>query len=451
MIELDGISYSYPFQAEKAVEDVNLRIEKGEVVLLTGESGCGKSTLARISNGLIPHYFKGELTGRATVDGLDTRETEVGEISRSIGTLFQDPEQQFFCHDVYSELAFTDEVRGIDAETVSTTVNGFAGKYGIGHLLDSSVYTLSEGEKQKVALASIMIPEPGCLVLDEPSANLSPEATGNLGRELLELRKRGFAILVVDHRLYWLKDIADRAMILNRGMIVEEGDFSTLGNDDLRARYGLRAFSVAGEGKPGVSFTTGLEVEDLSFAYGNRPDIFTDYSLRIQSGRVTALSGPNGVGKTTLSLLLTGLLRARSGRIILKGTELRPKELLRRTSLVLQNMDHQLYSRTVLEEVDGRKDILEKLRLDSFADRHPQSLSGGQKQRVVIASAISRDPDVIILDEPTSGLDGINMEIIGDILRSEAEKDKVIIVITHDLEFVDRCCHEQVVMEAENR
>ncbi len=447
MIHLDNISYSYPFQNEKAIKNVSLSVNKGEVVLLTGESGCGKSTLTKVVNGLIPHYFKGDLSGVATVDGEDNSGRKIAEISRSIGTLFQDPEQQFFCNDVYSELAFADEVRGESPEVIGGKVAKYAETFEINSVLDSSIFALSEGEKQKVALASIMLLEPNCLVLDEPTANLSPEATEKLGQEIIRLKEKGFAILIADHRLYWLSKIADRVLVMQNGEVRDEGPFSILKNSVLRIKYGLRNDIVSNQNKPKSEFTSGLQVDDLSFTYHKKkPNIFTDYNISVQAGKITALRGPNGVGKTTLSRLVTGLLKPKSGSFTLYGTGLKPQKLLQKTSLVLQNMDHQLYERTVLDEVEGNSELLKKLRLHEFSDRHPQSLSGGQKQRLVIAAAITRNPDVIILDEPTSGLDGENMRIIGDILRTEAEKKRVVIVITHDLEFIDTCCDEQIVM-----
>lgn len=447
MILLKKISYSYPFQDEQAISNITFHVNKGEVVLLTGESGCGKSTIIKVINGLIPHYFKGTLDGEVQIDARSTENKTIGEISHSIGTLFQDTEQQFFCSDVYSELAFAEEVKGISPERVKEKVNDFARKFEIENILDSSIFTLSEGEKQKVALASIMLLEPNSLVLDEPTANLSPEATEELAKEILQLKNKGYSVLIADHRLYWLAEIADKVLIMRNGEIVKEGEYSILEKKELREKYGLRDISISGLGESTGTFNSGLEVKNLTFAYRKKPDIFTDYSISVQSGRVTALRGANGVGKTTLSRLLTGLLKAKAGRIYLNGCKLTPKELLSKTSLVLQNTDHQLYSRTVLEEVEGNMELLKQLRLDTFSERHPQSLSSGQKQRLVIASAISRDPEVIILDEPTSGLDGENMRIIGEILRTEAEKNKVIIVITHDLEFVDKCCDEQIIMK----
>ncbi len=447
MINLKNISYKYPFQNELALKDISFHVKEGEVVLLTGESGCGKSTLAKVTNGLIPHYFKGELSGSAIINKEDTTKQEISNISRSIGTLFQDPEQQFFCSDVYSELAFAHEIRGESPKMISGKVNKFSKKFEIDEVLSSSIFALSEGEKQKVALASIMLLEPRCLVLDEPTANLSPEATVMLGNEILRLKRRGFAILIADHRLYWLAKIADRVLVMKDGEVKEEGAFSILKSDAFRAKYGLREDRVEDRDKINSPFDSGLEVKNVHFSYNKKkPNIFTGYSLAVQSGKITALRGANGVGKTTLSRLVTGLLKPREGTFSLNGVEMKPKKLMQKTSLVLQNMDHQLYARTVVEEVNGNHELLEKLRLGSFAQRHPQSLSGGQKQRLVIAAAITKNPDVIILDEPTSGLDGENMKIIGEILRGEARKNKVIMVITHDLEFIHSCCDEQIIM-----
>jgi len=449
MISLNNVSYSYPFQTEKAISDITLEVSRGEVVLLTGESGCGKSTVIKTINGLIPHYFKGSLEGKIYIDGENASNKTIGEISRSIGTLFQDPEQQFFCNDVFSELAFANEVKGISPEIVRGKVNDFADKFEINSILNSSIFTLSEGEKQKVALASILLLEPNSLVLDEPTANLSPNATEDLGKELLKLKSEGYSILIADHRLYWLAGIVDKVLVMKNGQIVEEGDYSILESDKLRAEFGLRASSLSGLKEMEENFIEGLEIKNLTFAYKRKPSIFKNFSISFQSGQITALRGANGVGKTTLSKLITGLLKAEAGEFYLNSTKLTPKELLKKTSLVLQNADHQLYSRTLLEEVDGNMELLKKVRLNIFSERHPQSLSSGQKQRLVIASAISRNPEIIILDEPTSGLDGENMRIIGEMLRAEAQKNKVVIVITHDLEFIDKCCDKQVVMKGE--
>ncbi|MEA2012828.1 MAG: ATP-binding cassette domain-containing protein [Verrucomicrobiota bacterium] len=447
MIEFKNIEYNYPFQKEKVIKNVSLEIKAGEVVLITGESGCGKSTLAKIANGLIPHYFKGNLEGEVKVCGNDNSDTTIAEISKNIGTLFQDPEQQFFCNDVYSELSFAHEVQGKNIDKIKTSVDKYSNLFEIEKILDSSIFSLSEGEKQKVALASILSLKPKCLVLDEPSANLSPEATEQLGKEILKLKEQGFAIMIVDHRLYWLAEIADKVLIMKDGEILKSGGFEILHNSQTRDDFGLRNSSVLVENKVNSSFVNGLEINNLTFAYKNKPAIFENYNINFQTGKIVALCGANGIGKTTLSRLITGLLSTQKGVFKLNGEIIKTKDLLKKTSLVLQNMDHQLYARTVADEVDGNFNLLKQLQLAEFAERHPQSLSGGQKQRLVIAAAIAKKSEIIILDEPTSGLDGKNMKIIGEVLHKEAKKNKIIIVITHDLEFINKCCDEQLTIK----
>jgi len=454
MLAFKNITYFYPFQKDSAVKNVSFDILPGEVGLITGESGCGKSTIVKIANGLIPHYFKGKLNGEVIIDGKCSSELVVAEISKLVGTLFQDPEQQFFCNDVYSELVFAHEVRGKSPNEITETVKKYSKMFDLENIINSSVFTLSEGEKQKLALASILSLKPKTIVLDEPSANLSPEATIQLAEQIKKLKENGFAILIADHRLYWLADIADKVFIMKEGEICEQGPFSILENNNLREKYGLRDDKI----NRVVSCISkceqfSLEIKDLTFGYKNKPPLFDNYSAKFPYEKIIALTGVNGVGKTTLSRLITGLLKTNKGDFFLNNKKVSPKKLLRKTSLVLQNTDHQLYSRTVLDEVllsDKNQnknvclDLLKKFQLDTFAKRHPQSLSGGQKQRLVIAAAIAKDSDIIILDEPTSGLDGANMNIIGELLKSEAKKNKCIIVITHDLEFLNKITNYEV-------
>jgi energy-coupling factor transport system ATP-binding protein len=463
MLNFKNITYSYPFQKEPAVKNISFDVLPGKVGLITGESGCGKSTIIKIANGLIPHYFKGKLEGEMLIDGTHSSDTVVSEISKLVGTLFQDPEQQFFCNDVYSEIAFAHETRGKSPKTVNEIVKEYSEKFELKKIIDSSVFTLSEGEKQKLALASILSLEPKTIVLDEPSANLSPEATIQLATQIKKLKENGFAILIADHRLYWLADIADKVFVMKGGEICERGPFSILKNNILREKYGLRNNKInhnplleSESNKARGSIESNqyfLEIKNLTFGYKNKQKLFNNYSAKFPCGKVIALTGANGVGKTTLSRLTTGLLKTKKGEFFLNNKKVSPKKLLKKTSLVLQNTDHQLYSRTVLDEIllsDKNKnkvkciELLKKFQLGSLAQRHPQSLSGGQKQRLVIAATIAKNSDIIILDEPTSGLDGANMKIIGNLLESEAKKNKCIIVITHDLEFLNKVTNYEV-------
>ena len=465
MIQIENLSYSYPFSGTKALKSINLTVKKGEAVLITGPSGCGKSTLSRVINGLIPHYYMGDLKGSVSVNGIDNSERQISAIAKDAGSLFQDPEQQFFTLKVRSELSLINEIRGEDPEDIKTKIDAVSGKYNLDKVLDSSIFTLSEGEKQKTALASLSLSGNDIIVLDEPTANLDYESTELLAEQLISLKNEGKTIVVVDHRLYWLSELIDTVYIMDKGMVAEKGNFSILKTDEIVEKYGLRQLSV----KKGFSFLNdvsdfdnfGLETEKvlsvagLDFAYKNKKTVFNDYSVKIPSGNVCALVGPNGAGKTTFAKLLTGLLKMKKGKIVLNGKSEKGKDLLKKSGVVFQNTDHQLYMKTVLEEMTaGRKKteeeifranlILSELGLAEFKNRHPQSLSGGQKQRLVIGCSLMKDPDILILDEPTSGLDGRNLSIIKNILKKEAGKGRIILIITHDYELMQDSCDYKI-------
>ena len=240
MIELDNISYRYPFQEKMAVENLSLSVGAGECVLLTGPSGCGKSTVIRLINGLSPHYFKGWLQGHVRVNGKGNGSRRIQEISRDVGTLFQDPEQQFFTLSVGDELSFALECRGVDPLEIERRLITASRRFGLKDLMKAAIFTLSEGEKQKVALASVLLQKPRILVLDEPTANLDPEATLELAALLATLKREGYTIVIADHRLYWLREIVDRVMVFKDGHLCETGEFSILEQDEVRQTYGLR-------------------------------------------------------------------------------------------------------------------------------------------------------------------------------------------------------------------
>ncbi|MUM78519.1 ATP-binding cassette domain-containing protein [Pseudodesulfovibrio sp. F-1] len=463
MIQLHNASFSYPFQPSPSVMEVDLEVAPGEIVLLTGPSGCGKSTVVRMINGLALHHFRGKLTGQVCVGGRSVEFLEAADISTQVGTLFQDPEAQFFALNVRDEIAAGHEWRQVPAQETERRVHLAADMFGLHDILDRSILTLSEGQKQKVALAAIMSLGPRALVLDEPSANLDPESTEALARILGELKAQGVAILIVDHRLYWLRRLADRVMVMDKGRVVAQGPFDIVDDDSLRQRHGLRHSRVADPRPdllpPDAALSPAIRLRGLCFAHGRRNPIFDHAHLDLPMGQVIGLLGPNGTGKTTLAMLLTGLLKADKGQLTVGKQTLKPSELLNKASIILQNTDHQLHMQTVFAEVTSslpkeNKDetakqvmaLLEKYNIAHLARRHPQSLSGGEKQRLVIACGEAKAPEVLILDEPTSGLDGANMRLIADCTRDFAQRGACVLLISHDLEMLDNACQCAVTM-----
>jgi len=467
MIKFEGVCYTYPYQDAPALKDISFSAAPGEAVLCTGVSGSGKSTLIRLINGLAPHFHRGRLQGRVTVGGLNTAASSVRELSGRVGTLFQNPEHQFFALRVRDELRFALECRGRDPETIRRVTEREAERFGLASSMDAMIFDLSQGEKQKVAMAGILCDAPRAIILDEPSANLDPRATEALCRTLARLKARGITLFIADHRLYWLADLVDRVMVLDQGCIACQGPFDMFSDKALLSRYGLRdsrvsrpVLKAAGTlGHGSVNGDTGgqVEVENLFFAHRHQPLLFKDLSFSLSRGRVIALTGPNGAGKTTLARIMTGLLPFKQGRIRVNGTALAPRDLLRKSCIVLQNTDHQLHMKTVRQEleVSARKRrcsdraverALEQFGLAPFEHRHPQSLSGGQKQRLVIACALVKSPDILILDEPTSGLDGINMRIMAGAVSDLARSGACVLVITHDLELMGRACAGELAL-----
>ncbi|MEI6892230.1 MAG: ABC transporter ATP-binding protein [Pontiella sp.] len=460
MISFKQVSYTYPFQEHPVLRNINFELNKGEAILITGPSGCGKSTLLRILNGLIPNHFKGELQGAVQLDGLNLP-VPLDEVSQRVGVVLQNPDEQFMATCVADEVALALEWQQIPAEEIRRRVDEALAALKIESIAEQSVFTLSQGEKQKTVLAALLACKPSVVVMDEPTANLSPEATEELREICLMLKKQGITLVIVDHRLYWLRGVLDRMLVLQDGAPVFQSDAGA-GDplDQLAAHPELKAWGLRDVHVERPELKSNTEAEDflidvdrISFRYPRtKKQIYSNWSMQLPSGAVTAVVGGNGAGKTTLARLLTGLNKPQSGTLLFDGKPLKPRTIRARTAFVMQQMEIQLYMRTVKDELlfsdpkkrvgNARSETAEKwirvFGLTGLEARHPQSLSGGERQRLVIACALMKEPDLLILDEPTSGLDGLNMQIIADQISAFTRQGGTVLLITHDLELLQK-------------
>lgn len=475
MIKCENVSFSYPSneladghkQADGALKNISCTIEDGNFVLLCGNSGCGKTTLTRLFNGLIPHYYEGILTGSVVIDGKDFKELSLFDISKKVGSVFQNPRSQFFNVDTTSEIAFGCENHGMAEAEITKRVEKVSEQLNLTKLLNRSIFSLSGGEKQKIACGSAAAVEPDIYVLDEPSSNLDVYSITDF-RELLKiLKSQGKTIVIAEHRLYYLYDLADRIIYLKDGEI--QGDYTTSEFQLIPAaekdKMGLRPLDLS-ELKnihcENMHPDNGTwELSHFHFAYRNQSETLRIEKTHIPFGSVTAIIGHNGAGKSTFSRCLCGLEKRCKGIVQREGRSYSGKTRLKLCYMVMQDVNHQLFTESVLDEVllsmptadnapenMGKAEaILNEMDLLPYKDCHPMGLSGGQKQRVAIASAIASERPLVLFDEPTSGLDLFHMRQVADSVNRLANSGKTVVIVTHDPEFILRCCNYVIHLE----
>ncbi|MDR1082743.1 MAG: energy-coupling factor ABC transporter ATP-binding protein [Coriobacteriales bacterium] len=490
MVKVTAATFHYGETHEQCLRNVSLHIKEGECVLLCGESGCGKTTITRLVNGLIPHFYEGEFSGRVTVADREVATTMPDALASMVGSVFQNPRSQFFNLDTTGEIAFGCENLGLPPADIRKRVQETADALAIERLLDRDIFALSGGEKQLIALASAYALSPDLFVFDEPSSNLDWTAVGKLAKLMLRLKQAGKTLLIAEHRLYWLSELIDRVVYLKAGRI--EGDwqaeeFLAL-SESKRMGLGLRVVNPdalrpsalstkalttkalrpdalcpatlsSPSAKPPQETRPCLRVFGLSAHYRRGKPVLQDISFEASFGEAVALLGGNGAGKTTLARTLCGLHRKSSGEITLNGTRLSTKARAGPFYLVMQESGYQLFTDSVENELllsknkrsrppcENVEAILKSLSLTDLRDRHPMSLSGGQRQRTAIGTAMAHDAQVLIFDEPTSGLDYGNMRRVVAVIERLRAEGKTIFIITHDYELLLAACTRALILE----
>ena len=437
---------------DKGVVGVNLNIQKGECIVLCGKSGCGKTTITRLINGLIPHFYQGRLMGSITIDGNDISNQPISKTAELVGSVFQNPGSQFFNVDTTSELAFGCENQGMAVEDILERVEETKQLFDLDPLMNRSIFELSGGEKQRIACGSIYATKPEIFVLDEPSSNLDSRSIENLRKIIAKLKQQGKTIIISEHRLYYLKALADRYIYMEEGVIKKEinaQELNALHGNEIAA-MGLRTLDLNQiEAEIKIIQSTGdkLEIKKLNCKRGKNT-ILDIVDLTISHGEIIAVIGDNGAGKSTFANCLCGVMK-HEGNYFMGTEKLNNKKRTAKSYMVMQDVNHQLFTESVTEEVilnqnrevlDRLDELLHSLNLLDEKDTHPMALSGGQKQRVAIASAICANKDILIYDEPTSGLDYTNMIKICKLIKRMSQDISATIIITHDLEFILGCC-----------
>jgi energy-coupling factor transport system ATP-binding protein len=464
-----GASFRYAGATRPAIRDVSFALMPGECLLVLGPSGSGKSTLALALAGLVPHELPGEWHGRLLVDTDDVA-TRRPVSSGRVGLLFQDPDRQLVMDRAEDDVAFGLENRGWPRDDMRARVPQVLADVGLAGFEARRPARLSGGEQQRLALAGVLAPRPGLLVLDEPTANLDPEGADLLMRRIAAIRDRRTAtIVLVEHEVELAWPFADRVLVLGHDgspIAFDTPGGILAGHAETVRGAGVwlpgDALPAAGWAATGPSGETIATIEQVSFGYDPRQPVVVDASLRIDAGERLAIVGRNGSGKSTLGQLLVGLLRPGSGRVRLGGTDpaaIGAADLARRAGYAFQDPERQFLATTVDEEVRlglrprelaDLDDLMARLRLplDAFGSRTPYGLSGGEQRRLSLACILARRPDLLVLDEPTFGQDRQGQEAILGIVRDRVDAGTAVVVATHDRRFAAAFARRSITMDA---
>jgi len=467
MIRVRDLTVRYAGQA--VLQDVSFDLQAGECLVVTGSSGCGKSTLARVLTGLIPNVIPAEMSGTVQVAGLDLSAHTPAEISACVGTVFQDPSTHLFHLRVADEVAFGPQNLGLPPDEIRERVRWAMEALGLTELAERKPSDLSGGQKQRLAIASALAMRPSVLVLDEPTASLDVPGTRSVVAALEELRRKfGLTIVMMEHRLAEVRNLADRVLILDQGRVVASGEFDqVLGDHQLLQRYGLRRPTdesltpwedlLSPNGKHPEDVRPLLEVRQVSAGYRGQA-VLENVSLDIYPGEFIALVGDNGAGKSTLALAIAGLLKPLRGKVRFQdGSRPRPGVDI---SLLFQNPADQLFTDSVEEEVAfgprnlrchdpaWETQVLENADLANLCSRKPLSLSVGQQQRTALASCLALRPRLVILDEPTLGQDWGHLQQLMEFILNLNRQGTTILLITHDYKLVYRYARRVILMDA---
>jgi len=491
IITFDNVSFTYPTRNEPSLSSVSFTIDEGDFVLATGPTGCGKTTLLKILNGIIPYLSKGTLSGRATIAGLDSRGAGMEALTREVGLIFQNPNDQIVSNSVEEEIAFGLENLGLSDAEIRERIDWACEQVSISDLRERDPNSLSGGQKQRLVIASQIAMKPRILAFDEPLSSLDPQSAREVTQCITRLNQQGITIVMVEHRISFVAPYCSHVLVLDQGALVEHGprDNVFMHSRDVLKTHGLetppevhicrhtgkkltfdeaeltehvrnwraplskkdlpldeaKENSVAGIKNPTV------QVRDVSFGYTKSHAVLKDLSLTVHGGEVVALMGANGTGKSTLLSLIAGLIKPEKGSVTVNGAMSETLGAKRRAStlgFLIQNPDLMLFCATVYDELsfgprhvknihkradDEIERVLDFLNLLPQRSRPPFALSMGQRLRAALGAVLTLKPRILLLDEPTTGQNEENIRRLMDTLAGLDHID-AIIFCTHDFE-----------------
>ncbi len=509
--DFTNVTWRYQEAKEPSLKEVSLKIRRGEVVVITGPSGAGKTTFCRCLNGLIPHFFEGELQGEIVVAGMDVRVNDIPFLAAKVGLLFDDPSNQLFNSTVEEELAFGPENYAIPLPEMKQRIEEGLEFARLETSRLKNPHALSGGQQQACALAAIYTMRPEIFVLDEPTSNLDPYGAQVIFQRLSDLiQKDSRTFIIVEHNLETILPHANRLVVMDKGAILADGKPSEVLKEvdlmegiDLQVphatqlayalqkrgyamgvipfttdeavkllteilpalhsvKHGLRTEDLGGTG---VDADPVIEVQDLRFSYPDGTEALRGVSLKIQDGDYVGFIGRNGSGKTTLVKMLNGLLRPISGKVKVNGEDVSGKSIGQLARLVgynFQNPDDQIFARTVRQELEfaplnlgvtqeetakAVEQVAADLELTAYLDLNPFSLSQGLRRRVAFGSTLTLNPKVLVVDEPTTGQDYARAKVVMELCKKLNGEGKTIIIISHNMDLIAEYCRYVFVLK----
>lgn len=485
-ISINNLSYAYGGEKHKALNNINLTVEKGEILLICGKSGSGKSTLGKCISGSIPNFYGGTIEGKISISGIPFETLKHYERAKEVTMVFQDPEKGIMMNKVHREVAFGLENVGIEATQIKRRVWEALEFLGITEIAKKEINKLSGGEKQKVAIASALSYLPNCIIFDEPISQLDPTSSEEVINILSKINKElGITIIIIEQRVQKVFEICDKFLVLENGKVAFYGEKDEfLKRDDLiqfmpeytklfknlklpipqnikDARKILRKIEFEEKAKNPILDLkeTAIKIKNMGCQYEN-VNVLEKINLNIKDGEFLGVIGANGAGKSTLLKSIVGLVKY-SGSIKIFENEIKKlnmKDICKIVGYVSQNPSDYISKDTVYEElaftlnnygITNEKvidEVLEMLEIAHIRDKNPRDVSGGEKQRVALASILVLKPKILLLDEPTRGLDSEIKKSLGKFLKILNKSGTTIIMVTHDIDFAAECCNNILTM-----